>query len=383
MLAVRARALLDGRLAPSIDDVLALAEPVLKHRMALTFAARADGETIERRDRQAQGAHRITEWPTPSTRDTEAEAARTRDRRERARSSAAMPRLILEARRVAATVIHGLHGRRRAGTGENFWQFRRFVSGEPAAPRRLAPLGARRPSLCARAGMGSRAHGLDLAGPLALDGVRLAAGAGDQARPRAGRSRSRSPKCWSKAASASAFPGLMRPTASRDVIERMAEAIMHDADRAREPAAGVRARRRCPRSWCSPTCGARSRTCAARIAQLSAQRRARPSGADRRSGRGDLPLFRPRRVHRSRRRGTRSRPAAPRPGATTIRSARRAPPRRDPRRDRPARLELHHPPHRPAGERAAARAACAAWAPAHDAGVQPLAGAARSAGARA
>jgi MoxR-like ATPase len=46
MLAVRARALLDGRYAPSIDDVLALAEPVLKHRMALTFAARADGETV-------------------------------------------------------------------------------------------------------------------------------------------------------------------------------------------------------------------------------------------------------------------------------------------------------------------------------------------------
>jgi MoxR-like ATPase len=46
MLAVRARALLDGRLAPSIDDVIALAEPVLKHRMALTFSARADGETI-------------------------------------------------------------------------------------------------------------------------------------------------------------------------------------------------------------------------------------------------------------------------------------------------------------------------------------------------
>jgi MoxR-like ATPase len=47
MLAVRARALLEGRLAPSIDDVLDLAEPVLKHRMALTFAARAEGETIE------------------------------------------------------------------------------------------------------------------------------------------------------------------------------------------------------------------------------------------------------------------------------------------------------------------------------------------------
>jgi len=47
MLTSRARALLDGRLSPSIDDVLALAEPVLQHRMALTFAARADGVTID------------------------------------------------------------------------------------------------------------------------------------------------------------------------------------------------------------------------------------------------------------------------------------------------------------------------------------------------
>jgi MoxR-like ATPase len=46
MLTVRAKALLEGRLSPSVEDVIALAEPVLKHRMALTFAARADGETI-------------------------------------------------------------------------------------------------------------------------------------------------------------------------------------------------------------------------------------------------------------------------------------------------------------------------------------------------
>jgi MoxR-like ATPase len=46
MLAIRARALIDGRLSPSMDDVVALAEPVLKHRMALSFAARAEGETI-------------------------------------------------------------------------------------------------------------------------------------------------------------------------------------------------------------------------------------------------------------------------------------------------------------------------------------------------
>jgi MoxR-like ATPase len=47
MLAVRARALIQGRVAPSLADVVALAEPVLKHRMALTFSARADGETIK------------------------------------------------------------------------------------------------------------------------------------------------------------------------------------------------------------------------------------------------------------------------------------------------------------------------------------------------
>jgi MoxR-like ATPase len=46
MLTVRARALLSGRLAPGVDDVLALARPVLSHRMALTFAARARGESL-------------------------------------------------------------------------------------------------------------------------------------------------------------------------------------------------------------------------------------------------------------------------------------------------------------------------------------------------
>ncbi len=45
-LAVRARALVEGRFAPSVDDVVALAQPILRHRMALTFAARADGVTM-------------------------------------------------------------------------------------------------------------------------------------------------------------------------------------------------------------------------------------------------------------------------------------------------------------------------------------------------
>jgi MoxR-like ATPase len=46
MLTVRARALLDGRLAPSPEDVVEMAGPVLEHRMALTFAARARGESL-------------------------------------------------------------------------------------------------------------------------------------------------------------------------------------------------------------------------------------------------------------------------------------------------------------------------------------------------
>jgi MoxR-like ATPase len=48
MLATRARALLDGRLSPSVDDVVALAGPVLRHRMALNFGARADGVTMDK-----------------------------------------------------------------------------------------------------------------------------------------------------------------------------------------------------------------------------------------------------------------------------------------------------------------------------------------------
>jgi MoxR-like ATPase len=47
VLATRARALIQGRISPSVEDVVALAEPVLKHRMALSFAARADGVSVQ------------------------------------------------------------------------------------------------------------------------------------------------------------------------------------------------------------------------------------------------------------------------------------------------------------------------------------------------
>jgi len=60
MLTVRARALLDGRLAPSPEDVVALARPVLSHRMALAFAARAEGAVLEHViDRVAERVGRV------------------------------------------------------------------------------------------------------------------------------------------------------------------------------------------------------------------------------------------------------------------------------------------------------------------------------------
>jgi uncharacterized protein (DUF58 family) len=53
-------------------------------------------------------------------------------REQAAELSARLPDLVIAARRLAHTVMHGVHGRRRAGPGENFWQFRPFASGEPA-----------------------------------------------------------------------------------------------------------------------------------------------------------------------------------------------------------------------------------------------------------
>ncbi|HEV3045677.1 MAG TPA: DUF58 domain-containing protein [Roseiarcus sp.] len=47
--------------------------------------------------------------------------------------AARLPSLVVAAKKVAQSVMYGVHGRRRAGPGENFWQFRPFISGEPAA----------------------------------------------------------------------------------------------------------------------------------------------------------------------------------------------------------------------------------------------------------
>ncbi len=54
-------------------------------------------------------------------------------RQDAATLSARLPSLVIAARKIAQTVRHGVHGRRRAGSGETFWQFRPFMSGEPSS----------------------------------------------------------------------------------------------------------------------------------------------------------------------------------------------------------------------------------------------------------
>jgi len=145
-----------------------------------------------------------------------------------ARTAAAnMPRLVLEARRIAATVIHGSHGRRRAGSGENFWQFRRFVSGEEA--RRIDwRRSARDEHLYVREQEWEAAHtvwiwpdrspSMAFASALAreskLDRTLVMAFALAQVLVEAGER--------------VGVPGLVRPTGTRAIIDRMVDAIIHD-----------------------------------------------------------------------------------------------------------------------------------------------------------
>src|SRR6187397_2372936 len=143
--------------------------------------------------------------------------------------AATMPRLILEARRVAATVIHGLHGRRRAGSGENFWQFRRFVSGEPAA-RVDWRRSARDDHLYVREQEWEAAHtvwiwpdrspSMAFASPLVsetkFDRALIIAFALAEVLVEGGER--------------VGIPGLLRPSASRIVVEKLAQAILHDTN---------------------------------------------------------------------------------------------------------------------------------------------------------
>src|ERR1700758_4388921 len=172
-----------------------------------------------------------TETPSPYSRTPQRTyqdgAAVARASGEGRTLAASMPRLILEARRVAATVIHGLHGRRRAGPGENFWQYRRFVSGEPAS-RVDWRRSARHDHLYVLEQERGAAHtvwicpdrspSMNFASPLVRDTklyrtlvIALALA-----------------EVLVEAGERVGIPGLTRPTGSRNVVEQMAQATAKD-----------------------------------------------------------------------------------------------------------------------------------------------------------
>jgi uncharacterized protein (DUF58 family) len=141
--------------------------------------------------------------------------------------AAVMPRLILEARRVAATVIHGLHGRRRAGPGENFWQYRRFVSGEPAS-RIDWRRSARDDHLYVREHEWEAAHTVWIWPDRSPSMAFVSNLARDSKLYRTLVIAMALAEVLVEAGERVGIPGLMRPTGSRNVIERMAQAIIHD-----------------------------------------------------------------------------------------------------------------------------------------------------------
>jgi len=139
--------------------------------------------------------------------------------------SARLPGLVIAARHVAMSVRHGVHGRRRAGPGETFWQFRPFLSGEPAhridwrrsaresrayvrereweAAQTLWLWFERSPSMDFRSELATTRK-IDRGAVLTLALADLAVRGGERA----------------------GLLGLTRPIAARDVIDRFAEALV-------------------------------------------------------------------------------------------------------------------------------------------------------------
>src|SRR5688572_23660320 len=149
--------------------------------------------------------------------------------------AAAMPRLILESRRIAATVIHGLHGRRRAGSGENFWQYRRFISGEPAQ-RVDWRRSARDDHLYVREREWEAAHTVWIWPDRSPSMSFVSHLANDNKFERAIVVAFALSEILVEGGERVGIPGLMLPSASRNVIDKMAQTIIHDtAERASLP----------------------------------------------------------------------------------------------------------------------------------------------------
>jgi len=141
--------------------------------------------------------------------------------------AASLPRLVLEARRIAANVIHGLHGRRRAGAGESFWQYRRFVSGEPAQ-RVDWRRSARDDHLYVREQEWEAAHTVWLWPDRSPSMAFASKDARDSKLERALIVTFALAELLVAGGERVGVPGLMNPTSSRSVIDKMAQAMLHD-----------------------------------------------------------------------------------------------------------------------------------------------------------
>jgi len=141
--------------------------------------------------------------------------------------AASLPRLVLEARRIAANVIHGLHGRRRAGSGESFWQYRRFVSGEPSS-RVDWRRSARDDHLYVREQEWEAAHTVWLWPDRSPSMIFASRSARDSKLERTLIVSFALAELLVAGGERVGIPGLMNPTASRSVIDKMAQAMLHD-----------------------------------------------------------------------------------------------------------------------------------------------------------
>jgi uncharacterized protein (DUF58 family) len=159
--------------------------------------------------------------------DTEQDAVKAAVGKSR-KLAARIPRLMLEARRVAATVIHGVHGRRRAGPGENFWQYRRFVNGEPSGNvdwRRSA----RDDHLYVREREWEASHTIWL-WPDRSPSMEFSSSLTEWSKlDRALVVSFAMAEVLVQGGERVGIPELMRPTSNRNIIEKMAENLVHDA----------------------------------------------------------------------------------------------------------------------------------------------------------
>ncbi len=142
--------------------------------------------------------------------------------------AASLPRLMLEARKISANVIHGMHGRRRAGPGESFWQYRRFVSGEPSQNvdwRRSA----RDDHLYVREREWEAAHTVWLWPDRSASMAFASKSARDSKLERALIVTFALAELLIAGGERVGVPGLMNPTSNSNVIDKMAQAMLHDA----------------------------------------------------------------------------------------------------------------------------------------------------------